>query len=338
MKKEIDELKAAMVSWVYPTNKNPSSTHNDNELMKTESNNTSKQLIPSDYNIMDCDGEHSEKVTENLAQLMTKVIPDADVECSNVIVIGAQSCGKTKLINSMIFHHLVDNPFFTDEMGDVLLKLSSTGKNMITRRPIEINFMKAVTSNISLQLGNNRSNFNEPGFDQIINQVHSESIQQNGKAYMEKLIITIFASNLPHMKFTDLPGLITEDCELSDMKGLTIRALVEQYMRTPNTTIIAVEPASNEELATSLVVPLIRYTLLPFYPIYYIYYTISCLYINDCCTVFCCISRLKKDGCPEIFSNTVLVLSKCDKIREGLEQPIMDLIEHTADIHDYPFK
>ena len=277
MKKEIDELKAAMVSWVYPQNKNPSTTHNDNELMKTESTNTSTQSIPSDYNMMDCDGgnpEH-EKVTENLAQLMTKVIPDADVECSNVIVIGAQSCGKTKLINSMIFHHLIDNPSFTDEMGDILLKLSSTGKNMITRRPIEINFMKAVTSNISLQLGNNRSNFNEPGFDQIINQVHSESIQQNGKAYMEKLIITIFASNLPHMKFTDLPGLITEDCELSDMKGLTIRALVEQYMRTPNTTIIVVEPASNEELATSQVVPLIRYTLLPFYTLFYIlYYTI----------------------------------------------------------------
>ena len=314
--------------------------------MRTESNNTSKQSIPSDYNIMDCDGEyseHSEKVNENLAQLMTKVIPDADVECSNVIVIGAQSCGKTKLINSMIFHHLVDNPSFTDEMGDILLKLSSTGKYMITRRPIEINFVKSVTSNISLQLGNNLSNFNEPGFDQIINQVHSESIQHNGKAYMEKLIITIFACNLPHMKFTDLPGLITEDCELSDMEGLTIRALVEQYMRTPNTTIIAVEPASNEELATSLVVPLIRYTIHLFYPIYYIlYYTIivriSVLCINDCCTVFCCISRLKKDGCPDIFSNTVLVLSKCDKIREGLEQPIMDLIERSADIHDYPFK
>ena len=42
---------------------------------------------------------------------------------------------------------------------------------------------------------------------------------------------------------------------------------------------------------------------------------------------------------PHIFNNAVLVLSKCDKIRRGLEPRIMSLIDLTSpNIRDYPFK
>lgn len=42
---------------------------------------------------------------------------------------------------------------------------------------------------------------------------------------------------------------------------------------------------------------------------------------------------------PHIFNNAVLVLSKCDKIRAGLEGRIMGLIDLSSpNIQDYPFK
>ena len=42
---------------------------------------------------------------------------------------------------------------------------------------------------------------------------------------------------------------------------------------------------------------------------------------------------------PHIFSNAVLVLSKCDKIREGLERRIVNMINLTsANLKEFPYK
>lgn len=42
---------------------------------------------------------------------------------------------------------------------------------------------------------------------------------------------------------------------------------------------------------------------------------------------------------PDIFANSVLVLSKCDKIKGGLEPGVMRLIDLTSDqLADYPYK
>jgi len=64
-----------------------------------------------------------------LHQLLTKLISDADITCPNVIVVGQQSSGKTKMIINMVFHHLINNEHVTDAIGIKLLEIFRTGKN-----------------------------------------------------------------------------------------------------------------------------------------------------------------------------------------------------------------
>jgi hypothetical protein len=206
--------------------------------------------------------EEVDKATATMAQLLTAIVPDADIHSSNVIIVGGQSSGKTKMIISMVFHHLIDNATVTDAMGEKLLRLFRTGEKMVTRRPTKIRFVKSPGGSpcqISLNFGKESASFDDPKFDQIVDHVHGESLVRDGRAYQEELRVTIAAPGLPNMFFTDLPGLVTDDREVSDSaEGLTIRRLVKKYMRQPQTTLVVVEPAATEDFDTSQVAPMIR--------------------------------------------------------------------------------
>lgn len=201
--------------------------------------------------------------TATLSQLLTRIIPDADIHCPNVIIVGGQSSGKTKMIIGMVFHHLIKNSSFTNEMGEKLLKIFQTGEKMVTRRPTKIQFVKTNAGSpckISLCLGKESADFAHPDFDRIVESVHVESLTKDGRAFGGELKVTIEAPGLPSMTFTDLPGLITEDRAVSDSdeENMSIRKMVRKYMRKLNTTLVVVEPASTEDFETSQVVPLLR--------------------------------------------------------------------------------
>jgi hypothetical protein len=209
----------------------------------------------------DQQGAAFDKSTATMAQLLTRIIPDADIHCSNVIIIGGQSSGKTKMIISMVFHHLVENKSVTDQMGEKLLRLFRTGEKMVTRRPTKICFVKAPAGSpcqISLRFGTQYATLDDPHFEEIVNTVHNESLVRDGRAFEGELRVTVAAPGLPTMTFTDLPGLITEDREVADAEGVTIRKLVKRYMRQPATTLVVVEPAATEDFDTSQVAPMMR--------------------------------------------------------------------------------
>jgi hypothetical protein len=202
-----------------------------------------------------------DKSTATMAQLLTAIIPDADIHCSNVVIIGGQSSGKTKMIISMVFHHLIENPSVTDLMGEKLLKLFRTGEKMVTRRPTRIRFMKKEPGSacqITLQFRGESANFDEPKFDQIVEDIHNESLVRDGKAFRDELRVIIAAPGLPNMFFTDLPGLITDDRKLHGDDDMTIRKLVKGYVRQPRTTLVVVEPAATEDFDTSQVAPMLK--------------------------------------------------------------------------------
>jgi hypothetical protein len=212
----------------------------------------------------DVQGVAFDKSTATMAQLLTRIIPDADIHCSNVIIIGGQSSGKTKMIISMVFHHLVENKSVTDQMGEKLLKLFRTGEKMVTRRPTKICFVKAPTGSpcqISLRFGTEYANLDDPNFEKIVDTVHNESLVRDGRAFEGELRVTVTAPGLPTMTFTDLPGLITDDREVADAEDVTIRKLVKRYMRQPGTTLVVVEPAATEDFDTSQVAPMMRCAL-----------------------------------------------------------------------------
>jgi hypothetical protein len=221
------------------------------ETSASEENNGAMNEVP------DISAGETDTAISTLAQLLTKTVPDADIHGSDVIIVGGQSSGKTKMIISMVFHHLVNNPAVTDGMGGKLLELFRTGEKMVTRRPTQICFVKTPCGSpcqISLNLAGESANFGEPMFDEIVNRVYGEGLE----AFEEELRVEIAAPELPNMCFTDLPGLVTEDREVSDAEGLTIRELVKRYMRRPQTTLVVVEPAATEDFDTSQVAPLLR--------------------------------------------------------------------------------
>jgi GTPase SAR1 family protein len=202
--------------------------------------------------------------TATLGQLMTRLIPDSEIHSANVIVVGSQSSGKTKMIISMVFHHLIENDStITDEMGEKLLRVFRTGEKMVTRRPTKVILKKTLPGSIcsiSLQLNGEFAIYPEPAFDEIIDRIHSESLSRDGKAFFSELIVTIMEPGLPNITFTDLPGLITDDRSLSDVdpeEGMSIRKLVHKYMKHPSTTLVVVEPASIEDFETSHIAPLL---------------------------------------------------------------------------------
>jgi len=96
----------------------PSSSHiiDDRDDSMMTFNNDSMEKVKFDSN------------NATLHQLLSKLIKDADITCPNVIVVGQQSSGKTKMIISMVFHHLIHNEYVTDVMGIKLLDIFLTGK------------------------------------------------------------------------------------------------------------------------------------------------------------------------------------------------------------------
>lgn len=147
-----------------------------------------------------------------LPQKICKAFPDIAyaINSPNVILVGPQCAGKTKLMISLIFHHLVDKEFFTDEIGERLLKLFPTGSTMATRRPTTVHLSSQMDSDncrVRLELGNQSAEFsNIDQFDALLNAMDAQSRAKNNSAFMEEVVISIYATTLPNVSFTDLPG------------------------------------------------------------------------------------------------------------------------------------
>lgn len=117
-------------------------TDNNDKKNNNENNNNSEHDILSlshiiddrDDSLISIQNDSSDKKkfdvqNATLHQLLTKLISDADITCPNVIVVGQQSSGKTKMIINMVFHHLINNEHVTDAIGIKLLEIFRTGKN-----------------------------------------------------------------------------------------------------------------------------------------------------------------------------------------------------------------
>eukprot|EP01035_Chromulina_nebulosa_P025605 gene25605-33434_t len=250
-----------------------------------------------------------------LPQKICKAFPDIAyaINSPNVILVGPQCAGKTKLMISLIFHHLVDKDFFTDEIGERLLKLFPTGSTMATRRPTTVHLSSQMDSDncrVRLELGNQSAEFsNIDQFDALLDAMDAQSRAKNNSAFMEEVVISIYAKTLPNVSFTDLTGLRTIDQPLCDAETTTIKSLVCEYMRRPETIIFAVESASCQDYSTSHIVPLMK--------------------------------NIQETSRQDIFEHSVLVLSKCDMIvlNGKDEERILNLVNLTdPQLKEFPFK
>eukprot|EP01036_Dinobryon_divergens_P033734 gene33734-43596_t len=204
------------------------------------------------------------------------------------------------------------------------------GPTMATRRPTAIHLLSSdigslggSPSLIRLDLENTSAHYSSSSseeekakFDTLINKISAEkSTDANSRVYSEPVILRIYAANLPNIFFTDLPGIRTNDVMQSDDGsssssggGVSIREMVCEQMKHPDTIIFALEAASCEDFATSHIAPLIK---------------------------------SMEAFRPNIFEHTVLVLSKCDKINpEGTDgDRLVKLVNGVnKPCPDYPFK
>jgi GTPase SAR1 family protein len=214
--------------------------------------------------IADVDSSKNKKLTSNLlivsehlsdltiAELLAKVFPDAVIVSPQVVVMGMQTSGKTSEILRLVFHYLIDNEHFTDDMGEALLKIFNTGEHMVTRRPTTVTFRKTPVGEIKifLELDDKKAVFPGQPFDDIVNFVSTQSTQKEQVVFNEELKLMITGPNLPNCSFTDLPGMVTENMQISKM--------VDKYMRLPNVILVIVEPSTLEDFDTSLVAPKLR--------------------------------------------------------------------------------
>jgi hypothetical protein len=66
------------------------------------------------------------------------ILPDLENQLANLLIIGNRAAGKSALLRSLVFYFLIDKNYFTDEMGEQILRIFLTGVNMATRRPTSV--------------------------------------------------------------------------------------------------------------------------------------------------------------------------------------------------------
>jgi hypothetical protein len=124
-------------------------------------------------------------------------------------------------INS-VFFYLHDNEYFTDDLGEIFLKLMPIGTNTVTRRPTVIKFKDCKERHCLMEVsfGDQVFHFGDKGNNDSIADLLAltspEGIAGNGKIYAKEITISITAPGLATRSFTDRPGLVADDRLLSD--------------------------------------------------------------------------------------------------------------------------
>nr|XP_027193889.1 vacuolar protein sorting-associated protein 1-like [Dermatophagoides pteronyssinus] len=152
-----------------------------------------------------------------------------------LVVVGAQSVGKTSILEKIIGH------------SDVMPK----GNGMVTRQPVSFRlyYEKSIDFYAVLSL-----KVPPPSYDQIQKDVvdAADNRYVTDKWLVETpLFIKIYSRKCPNLALVDLPGLIRvpDDRQPKDLDE-QIKKLIMSYITQSNTVIVAISPA-NQDIANS---------------------------------------------------------------------------------------
>lgn len=194
---------------------------------------------------------------DTLPDLISRALPNAHIRAPNVVIIGAQSSGKTKMIISMLFHYIIDHPKFTEEMGIRILRLFKTGESMVTRRPTTISFINSrdeSVCNLRLQFGDRSAVFGTNEFDNLVNDLSDYGPED---VFEQEVQLSLMSHSVPNIKFTDFPGLTTKERLFLDTHR-SVKSLIEEKIHDKSNTMIVVQESTNTDFSTSHIIPLIK--------------------------------------------------------------------------------
>lgn len=160
------------------------------------------------------------------------------LEIPSVIVIGAESSGKSSLLE-----HIIKTPIFP------------RNSSICTKQPIKLILKKANGINdVSYQIKFKNAIFHINKYDiikkinDIMNELEPEEIS------MDVIEVTISEINLPNFEFIDLPGIRVYPESLAK-KTLE---LAEKYIQNPNTIILCVVPAQTPRMTSYNPIALVK--------------------------------------------------------------------------------
>lgn len=216
---------------------------NNNENIKKLANNEILQIAN------DLNGIFSQVKNDNHKLTLPKIV-----------VVGTQSSGKSTILN-----------------GIMALDILPTGKNMVTRTPLDIKLHKINSNESYIELGiyndngwncEKKINLTLPNATKeeilLVRQyISNKTVELAGNEMNVSNIpinLQIYSPNVPDLSLVDLPGLIMVACTDKGQPynmPKQIEQLVESYINVPNTIILSIMQ-SRPDLETDLGLALIK--------------------------------------------------------------------------------
>jgi dynamin 1-like protein len=173
------------------------------------------------------------------------------LDLPQIVVVGGQSSGKSSIIESIVKRGFLPR-----------------GQGMVTRRPLVIRlFKKGLNSNDEfnsipndwVKFGHSDRIFTD--FDEVRQEIERETdrvCSVNNGISAEPITLNVYSENVVNLTLVDLPGLvgIPVGSQPEDI-ATQIRELAYEYIKNPNSIILAVTPA-NQDFATSEALKLAR--------------------------------------------------------------------------------
>ena len=168
----------------------------------------------------------------DIKQLLTQIDSDTEIRLPSIVVLGSQSSGKSSVLESIVGHEFLPK-----------------GKNMVTRRPIELDLINSEEEYCEfpqLKLGKIKS------FDKVQKTLFDLNMAVDEAECVSKapILLKIYSPKVPDLTMIDLPGYI-QVSNANQPKELKqkIRDLCETYIQKPN--IILAVCAADVDLANS---------------------------------------------------------------------------------------
>ncbi len=232
--------------------------------------------------------KHGERES-TLPELLSQSLPDASLPVPEILVVGAQSSGKTMLVLQLLLYYLLpqrEGVSVSDSMGETLLHILRTGRSLVTRRPTVISLRHCKGENngnsvdMEVLFRGERGKYDTPAFNEVLHLAlpslsapHPTS--HTTAVYEEVLEVSLSSVSLPNLRIIDTPGLVKAPRRVSrgdregerDESGTLVDLLRDKMRETVLCgerdsegekgirVIVVVEPATLDELDNSLVLP-----------------------------------------------------------------------------------
>jgi hypothetical protein len=170
-----------------------------------------------------------------------------NIDIPRLVCVGTQSAGKSETLNRLIG-----------------IDLLPTGKDIVTRTPINIQLIKSIDNSHVIFVENNNGTENiykkitlstiptKSEIDLIKETMLNQTNKLAGSSKnisLKEIVIRVYCPNVPNLSLIDLPGLTLVACtDLGQPKDIKdqIRKMVSSYIKESRTIILAIMPARSD--------------------------------------------------------------------------------------------